>query len=402
MLSVLFFLICYGTSILLFLGGVANTANPSDLEFPVFLPCAIADIVLIIVFIVIENKFFKMKINVPLIIILSCLFIVNLVVIATTPLENSVDFIYTNPSTVVVVITNEYKVIYILAFFLLLLNIYISICYAVYRLEFRKQFAWICSLIVLAGASFVLYSYIAEWETYKLFFANITTDIKDYSPQSFTGHPNSYAAILLGSGFACFGLHVVTKKRLFLFLSIFFCTNIIFPFSRICLLLALIFLLLVFIYKMIVSWKEHFRRNINIIVVVTFLLTLLILVACNDTTIRNYIEHVVLSDNYTFKSRSLLWECALSIVKEFHSYIGVGHGYFNTVFAYCNIEHVKMPHNLYIQTYCSLGFLGVAFLAILICFIIYKIIKLFKNNRDAAFVSVIGLIVVMLYYLGEG
>ena len=107
MLSVLFFIICYATSILLFLGGVEDQIRPSDLDFSVFLPLAIADVVLIIGFILFERKIFKIRINVPLIIILLCLFIVNMIVIITTPLENTFEYIYNEePGSILITIVN--------------------------------------------------------------------------------------------------------------------------------------------------------------------------------------------------------------------------------------------------------------------------------------------------------
>ena len=154
MVSVLFFLFCYATSICLFLGGVSDPTKPSDLAFPVFLPCATADIVLILAFIFVEAKCFRMKINIPVAIVLICLFVTNLIVVINIPLENTVDFIYQEPSSSLITITNEYKVMYILCYLLLFLNIYISISYAFYRLQFKKQFVWICALIVFAGLFF--------------------------------------------------------------------------------------------------------------------------------------------------------------------------------------------------------------------------------------------------------
>ena len=402
MLSALFFLVCYATSICLFLGGVKYPSSPSDLDYSVFVPLAIADIILIIIFILIEALCFKIKIKIPLIIVLLCLFVVNFIVIINTPIVNTIDYVYVEPASQGILINNEYKVMYIFCFALLLLNIYISIVYATCHLQFKKQFVWLCTLVIVIGLVFVLYSYIAEHETYKLFFENIGETLKDYCPKSLTNNENNYAAILLGAGFASFGLHVATNKKVFLILCVFFCINIVFPMSRICLVLALFLLLSVFVYKMIVSWKEHRFRNLNIIFVIVYVLTFLILIAFNDLTIKGYVEHIFLTDNLSGNTRFLLWQCAISMIDGVHRFVGLGHGYFNTAFAAINWDHVKMPHNLYLQTYGALGIVGLAALAALICYIIYKIIRLFKTNREAAMVSLIGLIIVLSYYLVEG
>lgn len=402
-LSLVFFLVCYGTSICLFLGGVKDPAAPSDLQFPVFLPLAIADTVLIIGFIFLENKLFKLKINIPLIIILSCLFIINLIVIITTPLENTISFVYPNqPESITVTITNEYKVEYILCFALLLFNIYISFNYLLYRIKFNKSFAWLCYIIIVTALVFAIYSYITEAEVYKLFFEDMRYTLVQHNPKSFTGHRNNYAAILLGAAFCSYAMNAITKKRLFYILALFFSINIIFPMSRLCLILLITLTLMVFIYKMIVSWKEHAFRNLNSVVLITIILGLFTLISLNDVVLKEYIQHIIFTDNTTGKLRQLLWECALSMVNGFHIFIGLGHGYFNTAFTLANGEHVKMPHNLYLQTYGSLGVVGLALLCILLGFAIYKIIQLFKSNKDAAFVSLIGLILALSYYMLEG
>jgi len=403
MLSLIFFLVCYGTSICLFLGGVKDNTIPSDLDFPVFLPLAIADVVLIIVFINTERILFKMKINIPLIIILSCLLVINLVVIITTPLENTFEYVYKGtPYSIVISITNEYKVMYTLCFLLLLLNIYISINYLIQRVHFNKQFVWICLLVVAIGLFMVVYSYITEVETYKLFFENITEGTKGYNPKSLTNNSNSYAAILLGAEFCSFGLYAATKKHIFWIIGIVFCINTIFPMSRICLVLSFALLLLFLLYLIIISWKGHAFRNLNFLFLLLFPLGLFIVMLFNIPEIRTYIEQTILINDGSAGYRINFWHLTISMTQGYHQFIGNGHGYFNTAFSTMIDGWVKMPHNLYIQTYGALGFVGVALLTALICFAIYKIIRLYKNNRDASLISAIGLIIVLTYYLVEG
>ena len=403
MLSLLFFLVCYGTSITLFLGGVKDNTIPSDLDFPVFLPLAIADIILIVVFINIERIIFKMKINIPLIIVLSCLFIVNLVVIAITPLENTINYIYMNtPGSKIVTISNEYKVMYILCFFLLLLNIYISINYLIQRVNFKKHFVWISLLVIAIGLFMIIYSYITEVETYRLFFENISSIIKWYNPKSLTNNSNSYAAILLGAEFCSFGLYAATKKHVFWIIAIFFCLNTIFPMSRICLLLSFGLILLFLFYLIIVSWKGHVFRNLNYLFLILFPICIFIVMCFNIPELKKYIEHILLSDDSSIDSRVPLWKLTVNMTQGYHQFIGNGHGYFNTAFSTIIDGRFKMPHNLYLQTYGALGYLGLTLLAALVCYSIYKIIRLYKNNRDASLISVIGLIIILTYYLVEG
>lgn len=402
-LSLLFFIVCYATSILLFLGGVQDQTRPSDLEFPIFLPLAIADIAMIVLFAFIEIKVFKTKINIPLIIILSCLFITNMVVILTTPLENTLDYMYEEePWSIFVSITNEYKVMYIICFFLLLLNIYISFNYLVFRVEFKRHFAWICVLGLTIGLFMVIYSYITEWGIYISFIENISETLKTYNPKSLTNNSNNYAAILLGAAFCSYGLNAVTKKRIFWILGVFFCINTIFPMSRMCLLLSIVLTCMFFIYTMIVSWKNHAFRNANLVFLFAATICVLLAMCFNIPEIKDYINEILFAKVGFINSRKPMWEAAISITQGFHCFLGNGHGYFNTVFATIFDGRLKMPHNLYVQIYASLGYLGLSLFAILICFAIYKIIRLYKNNRDASLFSIIGLIIVLSYYIVEG
>ena len=405
MLSLLFFLICYSTSILLIVGGCQpeTTTWPSDLEFPVFLSCAIADIVLIILFVFVEVRFFKNRVNIPLIILLSCLFVINLIVIVTTPLENTFEYVYLEePGTKIVTITNEWKVMYVLCFVILLLNIYISFNYMIFRVQFKKQFAWICILGIIIGFFLLIYSYVTEYETYQLFLENISTTVRTYNPQSLTNNTNSFAAILLGAGFCSYSMYAVTKKHIFWIIGLFFCMNTLFPMSRICLALSLALTLMIFGYKMIISWKGHAFRNLNLIFLVATTLAVLVLMCMNVTEIKEYIETVIMTNDSSINSRTPLWSLTMSMTQDWHRYIGNGHGYFNTAFSVILNGELKMPHNLYIQTYGALGILGDVLLGCLILFALYKIIRLYKNNREASLISIIGLATILVYYLVEG
>ncbi|MBE6133372.1 MAG: hypothetical protein E7178_01755 [Erysipelotrichaceae bacterium] len=302
----------------------------------------------------------------------------------------------------IITISNEYKAMYIFCFLLLLLNIYISINYLLQRVDFKKHFIWISSLIIAIGLFMILYSYIAEIETYKLFFKNITETTRTYNPKSLTNNTNSYATIMLGAGFCCYGLHIAIKKHIFWILGLFFCINTIFPMSRACLFLAIILTIGFFVYKMIKSWKQHTFRNMNFVFLLVLSICIFISMCLTIPELKNYIKDVLFTNNSSIKDRKLLWDIAITMTRDFHRYIGIGHGYFNTAFATIIEGSVKMPHNLYIQTYGALGYLGLSLLAALICFSIYKIIKLYKNNRDASLISVIGLIIVLTYYLVEG
>lgn len=404
-LSLIFFIVCYIFSIFLFLGGVNDPSLPTDLDSTPFLILSGINILLFAIFIFIEVRYFKMKINIPLIIVLVSLFIINLVNTLIIPLENTVGFEYYpwQPSdSVTVIINNEYKIEYIICFLLLLLNVYISFNYLISRLQFRKGFSWLCCIIIITVLVFVVYSYATEGETYKLFIENINKKLVGFNPTSFTNHRNSYAAIILGGAFCSYAMYIITKKKLPLILGLFFCANTIFPMSRLCLLLSFTLSLLVFAYMMVVSWKAHTFRNLNLIFLLIFGVSLLIIIACNDETMKEYIKHILLTDNISNNTRYLLRKCVLSMMNGSRVFIGFGHGYFNTVFALANGEHVKMPHNLYLQTYGALGIVGLVCFGSLILFAIYKNIKLFKTNKDAAYISAIGLIIVLIYYVFEG
>lgn len=403
MLSILFFLICYGTSILLFLGGVQDQTKPSDLSFSAFLPCAIADVFLIIGFIFFEKKLFKIKINVPLIIILSTLFFINLITIITTPLEKTFDYSFHNtPSFALVIINDDYKVMYVFCFLLLLLNIYISFTYLLNHVHFKKQFFWLCVLIVSASLFAVIYSYIVEWETYILFFRDMSSIVKWHNPKSITNNPNNYAAILLGAVFCSYGLYAVTNKHICWIIGLFFCINIIFPMSRICIGLSILLTIMIFAYKMFVSYKEHKKRNNILIISLIAFIVLSTIICLSINEVRNYIVDAIFTHNSSLTYRLPLIEVVMSMTHGIHCVFGNGHGYFNTAFCTLVNNDVKMPHNLYIQTYGALGIVGLGALIALIIYAIYRIVILYKENREASLISLIGLVTVLIYYLVEG
>ena len=152
---------------------------------------------------------------------------------------------------------------------------------------------------------------------------------------------------------------------------------------------------------MFLTYRGNEKRNIILITIVVSLLLILLILYLSIEAIRDYIENVVFTKNSSYLSRLPLIEVALSMTYGVHSIFGNGHGYFNTAFTTLN-GFVKMPHNLYVQTYGALGFIGVILLIALVVFIVYKIIKLYKNNQEASLISTIGLMMVLIYYLVEG
>lgn len=403
MISIGLFLLCFITSTLLFLGGVSDQTRPTDLSFPVFLPLAILDIFLLIGFIFYEYKTNKTKINIPLIIILSALFFINLIVIITTPLNNVFEYINKGEDVFKeVTITNEYKVMYIICFLLLLLNIYISFIYLLNHVHFNKQFMWLCIMGIAIGIFMVIYSYITEWNTYRLFIENIATTARSYNPKSITNNQNSYAAILLGAMFCSYGLYAVTDKHICRIIGVFFWINIFFPMSRICLVLSVLLSLMIFAYKMFISYKGNEKRNIILILIVISILLIFLILYLSITPMREYIENVIFTRNSSLISRLPLWETTLSMTTSVHNLFGNGHGYYNTALATITDGSLKMPHNLYVQIFGSLGVIGLLAFISLIAFIIYKITVLYKNNKEASLISIIGLITILIYYIVEG
>ena len=111
---------------------------------------------------------------------------------------------------------------------------------------------------------------------------------------------------------------------------------------------------------------------------------------------REYIENVIFTKNSSIISRIPLWEITLSMTTSAHNLFGNGHGYFNTALATITDGSLKMPHNLYVQIFGALGVIGLIVFTSLTAFIIYKI------NREASLISIIGLITILIYYIVEG
>ena len=158
---------------------------------------------------------------------------------------------------------------------------------------------------------------------------------------------------------------------------------------------------------MIIHFKGHAFRNLNIIFLVVSTLTILVLVCIYVTDVREYLENVVFVSFGDFTGRKELWARTMEVTTEWHRFLGNGHGYFNTVFASINaIESpefiVKSPHNLYVQAYGAGGVLLLACLFALLCFVIYKIIRLYKENRNTFYASVYSLILFLAYFTFEG
>ena len=410
MLSTIFFLVCTLTAAFLFCGGMKDFRASTDLPYGLFLILALVEIALVLSFLWLERKWFKIPILIPVICVMVALFVVNLVAIVLTPLEQT--FVSTSifepyKFATTINITDFDKVVYVIRHILLLMGVYVDIVYFLYRFKGNKQFVWI-SFFVIAFALFcIIYSYCVETDKYRAFFADAKQSLLINNPFSILFHRNNYALAIFGGIICSIGCIMITHKRFFYILLAFFYMNIIFPMSRVCLVLAAATLIYFFIYKMIVSFKAHTFRNLNFIFLVVFALTLVILMCVGITEIREYISNIIFAHFGDFTGRKELWRRVLEITTDWHCFIGNGHGYFNTVFASIYAMEIptyvlKSPHNLYLQAYGAGGFLLVACLFALLCFVIYKIIRLYKTNKDSFYASVLALILVLAYFTFEG
>ena len=409
LIELLVFLVLFGFSLMLLSGGITDFAASTDLPLWLFILLSIIVFLGSITFIYYEYKYHQTKILYPLVCVMTILFLINLLVVIFTPLDNNIIFSLKHQGVMefILSISNVDKLVYLFRHVLLLQNIYIAIIYICYHVSLLKEIKWMFYLVLFFVIFAVIFSYFAEFNKYIDFFSHLSETLYGYNPTSIFKERNDYAATLLGGVFASVVLLVIEKKRFFYFFIAFFAVNALFTVSKWSLLLIVVTILALFIYKMIASFSYHKKRNTITISIISAAIITAIIITVSIGSVRDYIYGNLLSGGNTWILRKILWNRTGELTKGIHIVFGNGFGYFTTMFASANRfevdEHVKSAHNLYVQAYGSGGIILEIALFALIVFFIYKIVKLYKNRAyDSGFISILSMVLFMLYFVMEG
>lgn len=245
-------------------------------------------------------------------------------------------------------------------------------------------------------AALIIYGYIAEFNKYIGFFKYLFgierpegVFIYDFAIQSFILHRNAYGMMMMVGVVFAFICHEFKQKWYYYLLAAFFYINMIFSLCKTGLLISAIIAFIYVIYRLIITYKEHKKRNKTAIISIISI----VLVAAAIFGISYFTKGKVLGKLYdliksitgggqSLDTRSYIWDNSYQLMQGGWWLIGRGFGTFNTMLMPMNIASHNDPvfpsHSSYIGLLAEGGILFlIAYLALLIYsgIIIYKSFK---------------------------
>ena len=252
----------------------------------------------------------------------------------------------------------------------------------------------------------IFYSYITEYQTYIAFIKYLTgadrsVEIMYLRVQSFILHPNAFGMVcMLGIIFCFINQSIRPKIFNYIFAGYFF-ISMIFSLCKTGLLLSALIILAWYIYRLVVTYKEHEKRNkIAIIVSAAIILVAAVVIGVPYLTkgkvfgkIYELIKSIT-GEGLSMKLRGYIWDNCYLLVKDGWWLIGRGFGVINLFLKPMNLvshEEVVFPtHSSFLNMLCE-G--GVLFLLAYFAFIIYVafvIAKSYKKSPQFVFAVALG------------
>ena len=260
----------------------------------------------------------------------------------------------------------------------------------------------------------IVYGYIADFDKYVAFFKHILNidrtdpDIYHKTVVSFIIHRNAYGmCMMLGIIFA-FINHSIEKKWYYYLIAAFFYINMIFSLCKTGLLISALLIAIYVIYRLIVTLKEHKKRNIVILVCIGAVA----LIGGGTVGLAYLTKGKVLSSIYdmikgitgggqSLDFRSYIWDNTFQLIRDGKWLIGRGFGIINLMLQPMNIashsEKVFPTHSAYLGLLAEGGILFLLAYLALLGYSVYIAVKCFKKNPGLTITMSLGVIAFVLY-----
>jgi len=376
----------------------------------------------------------KVKYNRYILFTFIFLLLLNVIVIFATPSTNYVSVIVrakltpTLPEgeigdvkTLAVSVSTIHKFFFAFELFGTLALMYCTFFIFSKRIKNLKFIEYLGYAVFAIGVFLTLYSYITEGSKYYHFinyFMNKlkgtpeSVDIIEYTVMSVFSHRNPLGMAYMLCIIFAFINHSFHKYWWHYLIAAFFFINLIFTFNKTGLLISLLVILIYLIYRLIVTFKEHKKRNtITAICVGTIVVIGVLLIAIPYITKGRVFGKIYeLIDELTKGGSSLdyrgyIWDNTYVLLQNGRWLIGRGFGIMNMLLRPMNYashgEDVISTHSGYLNNLAEGGILYLAAFIILIGYVSYIAYKSFKKERDLTISIYLGVLVFVLYAFVE-
>ena len=276
-------------------------------------------------------------------------------------------------------------------------------------IKFIKYLGYAVFLLVIA---LLVYSVIFEHDLFVPFIKTLLgkngedANIYDYALKSFIIHRNAYGmALMIGIVFA-FINHSIENKWWYYLIAVLMFINMVFTYCKTGLLISALLIVIYVVYRLIVTYKEHRKRNKTLFIVFASLAILLIAVAGVSfltkgkilSPIYGVINSIVGSG--TLDTRAYIWDNSFQLLRNGWWIIGRGFGLYNEMLLPMNTvngDPVFPAHSAYVGLLAE-G--GIFFLLTYIAFLgysLYIIIRTYKKNPNLTIAISLGVLAFVLY-----
>lgn len=399
--------------------------DPAGVAFPLWaaILCFVVMVISWSIYLYLEVYRSKDKYNLYIASAFLVLLLLNIITIVVQPrlvTENVIIRYNTNPElvgtveTVPIKINDVHKFIFIAEVTATISFIYIGL------FVFPRRFTSLAFIKYLGYALFIfllvliVYGYIADFDKYVAFIKHILNidrtdpDIYHKTVVSFIIHRNAYGmCMMLGIIFA-FINHSIEKKWYYYLIAAFFFVNMIFSLCKTGLVISALLIAIYVVYRLIITLKEHKKRNIIILVCIGAVA----LIGVGTVGLAYLTKGKVLGSIYNMiktitgggKSldfRSYIWDNTFQLLRNGNWLIGRGFGLNNLMLQQMNIrshsEKVFPTHSAYLGLLAEGGILFLLAYIALLGYSGYVAFKCYKKNPGLTITMSLGVIAFVLY-----
>lgn len=399
--------------------------DPADVAFPLWaaILCFVVMVISWSIYLYLEVYRSKDKYNLYIASAFLVLLLLNIITIVVQPrfvTENVIIRYNTNPELVgtttqaTISISDMHKFIFIAEVTATISFIYIGL------FVFPRRFTSLAFIKYLGYALFIfllvliVYGYIADFDKYVAFIKHILNidrtdpDIYHKTVVSFIIHRNAYGmCMMLGIIFA-FINHSIEKKWYYYLIAAFFFVNMIFSLCKTGLVISALLIAIYVIYRLIITLKEHKKRNVIILVCIGAVALIGVgtvgLAYLTKGKVLGSIYNMIKSITGGGKSldfRSYIWDNTFQLLRNGNWLIGRGFGLNNLMLQQMNIrshsEKVFPTHSAYLGLLAEGGILFLLAYIALLGYSGYIAFKCYKKNPGLTITMSLGVIAFVLY-----
>ena len=273
-----------------------------------------------------------------------------------------------------------------------------------------KTFVAIGCLLALGFATYCcVYSYIVEHEMYPLLLKDLREgELFLHAVSSLYPNKNYYGFMLFLAIVASLYLHQYKAHWWWIVVAFFFFFNLVCSWDKSALLVTLFILPVYFIYRFIITYKDHPKRNviaISVTVGVLFLigLTYKIIFVVNPDFRIAILDSLATRGTNSMEGRRMIWELNKKIFDENSALFGTGYKIFaDMIYLYNTTDNphndVYAAHNGFQELIGEGGIILLIVFLLLTAYIIYLAVKHFKSHKSIALFSMM-IITAMFGYM---